>query len=878
MNEDYINEKIKYFLLELDYQLNDKEQIKLKIEQEMKEAKEYPKEGYIQKIKEIFQKEKEENQKRYLIEERDLNYKYYYEMKDIKILNDYKETIFLKYKKLFENEEFNNEIDIHLLFKNLIIYHIPFENSIDFRSRIIYYLLKYFLEIDHPEYNQYPILLKRNQDDILIYGIRWNEMKEINREIEIFKSKGIYCMEYNQNHFHHFPLFDKNGNEKIPSKLFKKEEYYPSIIKYKRLPLKYWIYKEINENLIPISIRNQIINGEIEIFDYLLNDNPNLLLNYLLYSNHDFINNHLYLSMNITFNNIIKSWYPYYFNLNDKINYIKRLLNLNDKNIHEILKIYIHLKKIHSIQKDFIDFNDWIFHQSFHNIQKNHFHDFIPFLLKCIQFDLMNQNKKEYQFFLKGISQYSNDYLLDKMKKKLISSNDYITLESRFNHSISTRKVIFKLFSFYKNQFIKEIKQDSNIFDNKKMNIFKENDDRKKIYDDYNNIYFLIELLINNNKNIQKLKELYNNINDISIHKNRILDLLKKNNIIFNPIYKSIESKNIILKNKIQFNIENQIRKPNHIKNEYSLFSLNLLNILKIEKDIYLKNNPLIIEFEKNKLNQLCDRINIYPNIKENIYLTLFYDYCDEIDKIYFYENEMNKEIDDFIIELNLKKKIRKKEMKDELNEKEMIQDYLNHKENELYSIELFFKKENQQVNDYYLKFDNKKVNSYLFKYYHQEMKYYNNILKNEKLNFKNIDYYSKINRIKKIELNDYYITPEECLFMKEIPNYYENQKLNSIPKSINDLNEMNLFIKNHIYPFQLFGNFGGGKCELLIHFNGNSKWMNIDDLFYYPKQSNYIPGLNLNQNYLNFKNHLNFNIPIYHLEFTIFSLIFNPF
>ncbi|KAL9652587.1 hypothetical protein ABK040_000154 [Willaertia magna] len=202
---------------------------------------------------------------------------------------------------------------------NMYRYKIEWKNSLNDRGKLIYTLLQYFTKLaDISKYTsekmtnnaqkkwsnciltQYPILIKRNSQYMLIYGIRW---KTSNRDnlLNNFKKRGLYGTETNIEHFNNFPYFlkdtgkecittiplnEQNNDDNLQMILKRKIEQRNVLNERYRFPiyppLRNWIFEAIiPQNNLSFEEFQGVMEGRSSILELLVKIHPTSLLSEL---------------------------------------------------------------------------------------------------------------------------------------------------------------------------------------------------------------------------------------------------------------------------------------------------------------------------------------------------------------------------------------------------------------------------------------------------------------------------------------------------------------------------------------------------------------------------------------------------------------------
>lgn len=207
------------------------------------------------------------------------------------------------------------------------------ENSIYSRGRLVYMLLNHFsitpssykspllhvaptfeqARIEEQKWDQLklfqlPIIAKRNNQFMLILGIRWSSFWDIDKELDRMKSKGLYGLELNRHHWNNFPYFSRDGQESIRTIppvtpltphhfIDKKKKKLDQLLRNtlgKPIPEQpsfrswYFIFRDYNiplvldEFLMTPQMHENILVGRVNPMEYLLQRNPLHILNTLL--------------------------------------------------------------------------------------------------------------------------------------------------------------------------------------------------------------------------------------------------------------------------------------------------------------------------------------------------------------------------------------------------------------------------------------------------------------------------------------------------------------------------------------------------------------------------------------------------------------------
>nr|CAG4716169.1 unnamed protein product [Naegleria fowleri] len=118
---------------------------------------------------------------------------------------------------------------------NVFRHRVTWENGVLNRAELVYKLLASMTPLpknnpfsvakkdERREWSnimlsQYPVLVKRNGQYMLIYGIRWRKSSSMNDSVKSMKKQGIYGLEMNREHFNNYPYFKSNGTECIETK------------------------------------------------------------------------------------------------------------------------------------------------------------------------------------------------------------------------------------------------------------------------------------------------------------------------------------------------------------------------------------------------------------------------------------------------------------------------------------------------------------------------------------------------------------------------------------------------------------------------------------------------------------------------------------
>jgi hypothetical protein len=113
---------------------------------------------------------------------------------------------------------------------------IEWTNSIRERADLVYELVNYFsvepdvttpvhvspeevtkenMRWDQVRLRQFPVVIKRNGQYALVFGIRWGHFRNVQPEIDRMKTSGLYGLTIDRNHFNNYPYFKESGEEQV---------------------------------------------------------------------------------------------------------------------------------------------------------------------------------------------------------------------------------------------------------------------------------------------------------------------------------------------------------------------------------------------------------------------------------------------------------------------------------------------------------------------------------------------------------------------------------------------------------------------------------------------------------------------------------------
>ncbi|KAG2388415.1 hypothetical protein C9374_000579 [Naegleria lovaniensis] len=199
---------------------------------------------------------------------------------------------------------------------NVFRHRVTWENSVLNRSELIYKLLSCMTRMPKNKrfsveksdarkewssvmLSQYPVLIKRNGQYMLIYGIRWKSCSSMNESANSMKKHGICGLEMNREHFNNYPYFNSNGTECIETKkppnslisMFKPELEATIISKGYRQeymlpvfpPLRTWIFGSIlSHNSISKTDFSGLMEGRKSILHVLLKYRPDIVVSEII--------------------------------------------------------------------------------------------------------------------------------------------------------------------------------------------------------------------------------------------------------------------------------------------------------------------------------------------------------------------------------------------------------------------------------------------------------------------------------------------------------------------------------------------------------------------------------------------------------------------